>query len=377
MDTPSPQPEPPSTPTAVFTSLLSQLAEAGRTPPRAPAPPSTPEALAAALFEVAASTGVALFSVWAEEEHAPSEEDEAAETAPAAHIQAGITFLFLAEDSPDRVGLAGGEQVPVRQPLAPSLYRPLGQALAAHAKRGADPKQPQRGSVSFPAGSADPDLEFRVSFRDGALGTSATALARDREARQAFPSLTRLPLPSDAAEFLEAHFRLLAPALFQGQLVLLTGAPRTGRSTTLRALMDALPDHVHALAAVEEPRRGAGGAIGMVRVGQTLSLGQAVRSFLRQDPDLLFADEVRTLEDLQLLCNGALTGHATVCVLEAKTPEEGLAWLTEAMPGVPMRPLIVHHSRDAGTGTLTLSLHETKPTPDDSALHLAPWAPPG
>jgi hypothetical protein len=344
-----------------------------------PVPPSTPEALAASLFEIAASTGAALFSVWASEEHEPSEasEDDDEEAPSATRIQAGITFLFLTEDSPDRVELAGGEQLRVRQPLALSLYKPLGQALAAHAKRGADPKQPQRGSVSFPAGSADPDLEFRVSFQDNALGISTTALARDREARQAFPSITRLPLPADAAEFLEAYFRLLNPALFQGQVVLLTGASRTGRSTTLRALMDALPDNVHALAAVEEPKRGMGGSIGMVRVGQKLSLVQAVRSFLRQDPDFLFADEVRTLEDLQLLCNGALTGHATVCVLEAKTPEDGMAWLTEAMPGLPMRLLIVHHSRDAGTGAFTMSLHQVEPTADDSALHVVPWTSPG
>ena len=48
-----------------------------------------------------------------------------------------------------------------------------------------------------------------------------------------------------------------------------------------------------------------------------------MRSVPRQDPDLLFADEVRTLEDLRMLCTGAETGHGTVCVLEA-------------MPGVPI-----------------------------------------
>jgi hypothetical protein len=365
----NPRPESLSTPDAVFTHLLKGLEAAGRTPRRAPAPPATPEALAAALFEVAADTGAALFSVWASEEDAPSETSGEEDTVPTA----GISFFFPTEDAPDR---AGGEQVPVRQPLAWSLYRPLGQALQAHARRGADPKQPTRGSVSFPAGSADPDLEFRVSFHDSALGTSTTALARDREARQAFPSLTRLPLPADAGTFLEARYRELDPALFQGQLVLLTGERRTGRSTTLRALMEALPDTVHALAAVEEPRQGAGVSIRMARVGQALSVTQAVRSFLRQDPDFLFVDEVRTLEELKLLCTGALTGHATACVLEAKTPEDGFAWLTEAMPDMPTRALIVHHTRAPGTGAFTMSLHETKPTADGGALHVAPWTPP-
>ncbi|CAM3798066.1 Flp pilus assembly complex ATPase component [Corallococcus sp. ZKHCc1 1396] len=395
MKTPSPKSPPPSTPQAVFASLLTQLGEAGRKPAHVPASPATPEALAAALFDVAAGTGAALFSVWAAEDDDAAEEDageadgagegddredadEAGATAARTlRINAGITFFFIGEDSPDRVGLLGSERVPVRQPIDDALYRPLGQALVSYAKRGADPRLPDRGSVSIPVGSADPDLMFRVSFREDALGTWTTALARSRETRQAFPSITSLPLAEDAGMFLEAYFREVNKALFSGQVVLLTGAPGTGRSTTLRALMDALPDNVHALAAVEEPKGGAGGAIGMVRVGPELTVARAVRSFLRQDPDLLFADEVRTLEDLQMLCNGALTGHGTACVLEAKTPEDGYAWMTEAMPGIPIVSLIVHHTRDAATGAFSMTLHEAKPTEDGGALRIVPWTPPG
>ncbi|RKH49571.1 ATPase, T2SS/T4P/T4SS family [Corallococcus llansteffanensis] len=382
MTNPSPKPVPPSTPEVVFASLLKHLGEAGRAPSAAPASPKTPEVLAAALFEVAAGTGAALFSVWAAED--PDEDgdeagdgDEADTEGPGTRINAGITFFFIAEDGPDRVGLLGAERVPVRQPMSYALYRPLGQALAAHAKRGADPKLPLRGNVSFPAGAADPDLVFRVSFRDDDLGTWTTALARNRETRKAFPSIASLPLAADAGSFLETYFRELNKALFSGQLVLLTGAAGTGRSTTLRALMDALPDNVHALAAVEEPKGGTGGAIGMVRVGKELTVAQAMRSFLRQDPDLLFADEARTLEDVRILCNGALTGHGTACVLDAKTPEDGYAWLTEAMPGLPLMPLIVHHTRDAATGTFAMTLHETKPTEDGTAQQVVPWAPAG
>ncbi|RKG88314.1 ATPase, T2SS/T4P/T4SS family [Corallococcus terminator] len=387
MKNPNPKPSLPSTPQAVFASLLTQLGEAGRKPARVPASPTTPEALAAALFEVAAGTGAALFSVWAAEDYDDASEDgdeagdtgngDDAEAEPARmRINAGITLFFIGEDSPDRVGLLGSERVPVRQAIDYALYRPLGQALVAHAKRGADPRLPDRGSVSFPAGSADPELMFRVSFREDALGTWTTALARSRETRQAFPSITSLPLADDAGAFLETYFRELNKALFNGQVVLLTGASGTGRSTTLRALMDALPDNVHALAAVEEPKGGTGGAIGMVRVGPELTVAQALRSFLRQDPDLLFADEVRTLADLELLCNGALTGHGTACVLEAKTPEDGYAWMTESLPGIPMMPLIVHHTRDAATGTFAMTLHEAKPTEDGGALRIVPWTPP-
>ncbi len=377
MTTPSPKSEAPATPEAVFAGLLQKLGEAGRAPAGTPATPKTPEALAAALFDVAGSTGAAMFSVWAADDtdSAADEDGEGGDGGAGERIiDAGITLFFIARDTPGTVGLLGAERIPVRQPMAYALYRPLGKALTAYAKRGADPVMPDRGSVSFPAGAADPDIEFRVSFREDALGTWTTVVARDRETRQAYPSITSLPLSAEAAAFLKGHFNRLDKSLFNGQVVLLTGASGTGRSTTLRAVMDALPDNVHALAAVEEPKGGPGGAIGVVKVGGELKLVQALRSFLRQDPDLVFADEVRTLEDMQMLCNAAFTGHAAAAVLEAKTPEEGYAWLTEAMPGLPVHALIVHHTRDAA-GALAMTLHQTKPTEDGKTLHIVPWTP--
>ncbi|WP_147477278.1 ATPase, T2SS/T4P/T4SS family [Corallococcus sp. AB038B] len=376
MTTPSPKSEAPATPEAVFASLLRKLGEAGRAPSGAVATPKTAEALAAALFDVAGRTGAAMFSVWAADD-TDSVTDEDGDEAPAETasrvINAGITLFFIAKDTPGTMGVLGAERVPVRQPMAYELYRPLGKALTAHAKRGADPVMPDRGHVAFPVGAVDPDLEFRVSFREDALGTWTTALARDRETRLAYPSISSLPLSAEAAEFLKGLFNRLDKTLFNGQVVLLTGASNTGRSTTLRAVMDALQDNVHALAAVEEPKGGPGGAIGVVKVSGELPLAQALRSFLRQDPDLVFADEVRTLKDMEMLCTAAQTGHAAACVLEAKTPEEGYAWLTEAMPGLPVHALIVHHTRDAA-GALAMTLHQTKPAEDGKTLHIVPWA---
>ncbi|MBN9682350.1 MULTISPECIES: ATPase, T2SS/T4P/T4SS family [unclassified Corallococcus] len=378
MTTLSPESEAPATPEAVFASLLQKLGEAGRAPSGAAASPRTPEALAAALFDIAGRAGAAMFSVWAADDTDSvvdeDDGDEARAETGGRVINAGITLFFIEKDTPGTVGLLGAERVPVRQPMAYELYRPLGKALTEYAKRGADPVMPDRGHVAFPVGAVDPDLEFRVSFREDALGTWTTALARDRETRQAYPSITSLPLSAEAAVFLKGLFNRLDKTLFNGQVVLLTGASNTGRSTTLRAVMDALPDNVHALAAVEEPKGGPGGAIGVVKVGGELKLVQALRSFLRQDPDLVFADEVRTLEDMRMLCTASQTGHATVCVLEAKTPEEGYAWLTEAMPGTPVHSLIVHHTRDAA-GALAMTLHETKPTEDGDTLHVVPWTP--
>jgi general secretion pathway protein E len=208
--------------------------------------------------------------------------------------------------------------------------------------------------VSFPFEAADPDTVFRVTFADGALGSWVIAHARDRRTRAAFPSFSELPVSAADAAFLEALFLDLGD-LFQGQCVLLTGERGSGRTTSLHAAMEALPDNVRALAALEEPRA-LDSRVGMVRPPESNMAG-TLRAFLRQDPDVVLADEVRTAEELTLMLNASLTGHATVAVFEAKTPEAALARLRELLPAMPVPPLLVHHTRDAESGARTLTVH--------------------
>lgn len=335
----------PTTVDRVIAGLVDTLLAEGFAVPSPPPTPGTLEEAAAALFSLAASTKASLFSVWA------AEEDEA--------IVSGISFFFVQPDAPGHAGLIGAERKPVRQHFAPELYRPLGQAIAAFARRGFDSQRPGRGTVSFPADSADPDLVFRVTFEDDALGTWVIAAARDRETRAAFPRFSQLALAADEAAFLEDSF-LRLDALFHGKPVLFTGEKGTGRSDSLHAAMEALPDGVKALAAMERPRA-FDHRIGMIQLGGEVTLAGAVRALLRQDPDLVFADEARTPEDLHLLANAVLTGHATAFVLEASTPEAALARLREAIPDLPLFPILVHHALDAGSGARTVSVHITTP----------------
>lgn len=82
-----------------------------------------------------------------------------------------------------------------------------------------------------------------------------------------------------------------------------------------------------------------------------------LRAFMRQDPNLVFADEVRTDEELQMLINASLTGHRTAGVLEAQTPEAALQRVRAAVPDIPVAPLIVHHTVDAQSGARKMALY--------------------
>ncbi|MCP3101058.1 Flp pilus assembly complex ATPase component TadA [Myxococcus sp. K15C18031901] len=333
---------PATTLAALTAGLVDQLAAAGHVVPEPPAAPTTPDEAAKALVSLAGQTRVSLFSVWC------AEDEEG--------VNAGVSFFFLRPDAPGDTSLLGQDRAAVRVAYAPDLHAPLGEALARLGGRGHDEDRPQRGTVAFPFGAGD-DAErlFWMTFQDGPLGPWVTAVARDRRLRADQPPFSSLPLSPDDAAFLEARFRTL-DALFHGQPVLFTGARGTGRSTTLHAAMGTLPDGVNALAALEQPRS-VDVRVGTVRVGPSAPLSQLLRAFLRQDPDVVFADEARTPEDLRMLIQSAFTGHAVAFALEAATPEEVLARLGEAFPGVPLTPLIVHHAVDATTGARALTVH--------------------
>ncbi|MCP3163525.1 ATPase, T2SS/T4P/T4SS family [Myxococcus qinghaiensis] len=349
---------PATTPSELIAGLLAQFAAEGIPVPRPPPLPTSAEDAAAALFSIAAQTRTLVFSVWADED-----EDV---------LTAGTSFFIVRADAPDHQGLLGQDRLPVRQPFAPELHPSLSQAIHALSRRGHDAERPARGTVAHPPDASDPDVLFWVTFQDGPVAPSVTAYARDRQLRAAQPDFASLNLGASEAAFLTERF-LRLDTLFQGRPVVFSGARGTGRSTSLHAAMAALPDFTNVLVALEHPRA-VDVRLGIVRVGDTPPLAQVVRAFLRQDPDVILADEPRGAKDLELLINSALTGHGTVFVLEAESPEAFLARLHEALPEVTVAPLIVHHALDAATGTPRRTLYTV--TRDDSGQdHVKAWSP--
>ncbi|MFP2962661.1 ATPase, T2SS/T4P/T4SS family [Myxococcus sp. 1LA] len=328
-------------------------------PVGAPPAAQTFDEAARALYSIAGQTRAAHFSVWAD-------------TLEDGQDAAGISLFYDVPDAPERTELLGGDKRAVRQALELSLHGPLTEAMAALANRGADARRPNRGSVAFPFDASRPDLEFRVTFQPGALGPWVISVARDQKTRDAFPAFASLPMSADEAAFLSERF-LQLDALFRGELVLFTGPRGSGRTTTLHAAIEALPDGVRGLAALETPRA-PDLRVGIVQPGGETTMAGTLRACLRQDPDIVFADEVRTDEELKMLINTALTGHGTAGVLEALTPEAALQRVHAALPGVPVAPLIVHHTVDAQSGARALALYRVA-RDEASPARLERWRP--
>ncbi|MAO83423.1 MAG: type IV pili twitching motility protein PilT [Myxococcales bacterium] len=121
-------------------------------------------------------------------------------------------------------------------------------------------------------------------------------------------------------------------------LVLVTGATGSGKSTTLAAMVD----HVNTVGAVnivtiEDPIefafRDKSATILQREVGMdTKSFAKALRSALRQDPDVILIGEMRDLETIKIALTAAETGHLVFSTLHTSSAVETVSRIISAFP---------------------------------------------
>jgi len=100
-------------------------------------------------------------------------------------------------------------------------------------------------------------------------------------------------------------------------LVLLTGPTGSGKTTTLYAMLNEIKDPSKNIVTVEDPVEYKMDSINQVQIKPEIGLtfASALRSFLRQDPDVMLVGEVRDLETAQICIRSALTGHLVLSTL--------------------------------------------------------------
>ncbi len=127
-------------------------------------------------------------------------------------------------------------------------------------------------------------------------------------------------------------------ALQQG-LVLVTGPTGSGKSTTLASLIDWVNTHraVHVLT-IEDPieyvHEHKRAAVNQREVGEdTASFAAALRSALREDPDVLLVGELRDLESIRSALTLAETGHLVFGTLHTNDTAQTVDRLIDVFPG--------------------------------------------
>jgi type IV pilus assembly protein PilB len=100
-------------------------------------------------------------------------------------------------------------------------------------------------------------------------------------------------------------------------LMLVTGPTGSGKSTTLYACLNRLNGPHENICTVEDPVEYKFTGINQIQVKSQVGLtfASALRSFLRQDPDIIMVGEVRDAETAQICLRAALTGHFVLSTL--------------------------------------------------------------
>ncbi len=100
-------------------------------------------------------------------------------------------------------------------------------------------------------------------------------------------------------------------------LVFLTGPTGSGKSTTLYAILQEIKSTEKNILTVEDPVEYRLAGINQVQVKPDIGLtfASTLRSFLRQDPDIMLVGEVRDLETAEICVRSALTGHLVLSTL--------------------------------------------------------------
>jgi len=114
-------------------------------------------------------------------------------------------------------------------------------------------------------------------------------------------------------------------------MVLLTGPTGSGKTTTLYAILNEIKDPTKNIVTIEDPVEYKLEGINQVQVKPDIGLtfASALRSFLRQDPDIMLVGEVRDLETAQICIRSALTGHLVLSTLHTNDAPQAVSRLMD------------------------------------------------
>ena len=127
-------------------------------------------------------------------------------------------------------------------------------------------------------------------------------------------------------------------AMKEKGLVLLTGPTGSGKSTTLAAMIDHVNENKSChIITIEDPveyfHKSKNSLINQRELGQsTHSFTNALRSALREDPDVILVGEMRDLETIQLALTAAETGHLVLSTLHTSSAVKTIDRIIDVFP---------------------------------------------
>ncbi|RFF27791.1 MULTISPECIES: type IV-A pilus assembly ATPase PilB [unclassified Wenzhouxiangella] len=155
-------------------------------------------------------------------------------------------------------------------------------------------------------------------------------------------------------------------------MVLVTGPTGSGKTVTLYTALGILNDEGRNISTVEDPVEIRMKGVNQVQqnVKQGLTFAAALRSFLRQDPDIIMVGEIRDLETAEIAIKAAQTGHLVLSTLHTNDAPASVARLMNM--GVPSYNIVstVHLVLAQRLARTLHSCKKPEEVPDDALLKL-------
>ena len=187
-------------------------------------------------------------------------------------------------------------------------------------------RKPQDGRIKMKI-SQSKSIDFRVNTLPTLWGEKIVMRILD-------PSSAQMGI--DALGYEEAQKELYLSALRQPQgMILVTGPTGSGKTVSLYTGLNILNTVDVNISTAEDPVEINLEGINQVNVNprQGMDFAQALRAFLRQDPDVIMVGEIRDLETAEIAIKAAQTGHMVMSTLHTNSAAETLTRLRNM--GVP------------------------------------------
>jgi general secretion pathway protein E len=175
----------------------------------------------------------------------------------------------------------------------------------------AERRLPQDGAARLRAGRSDVDI--RVAIMPTQYGESAVIriLPKDRGL-----------LVVEKLGFSSADDTTLRRLLKMPHgMIIITGPTGSGKTTTLATILSILNEPIRKILTVEDPVEYEIPGVNQSQIKPSIGLtfAAALRSFVRQDPDVIMVGEVRDSETAHVAVHAALTGHLVLTTLHTET----------------------------------------------------------